>query len=97
MTGPRRRYLGQMQQMAHEPDLTAYVLCCPDCRWQVQSSPKARSELGGHEGLKQAIGEAFLAHHEEEHPDVETTATMENGRDANVAVPIPLPRWWVHR
>jgi hypothetical protein len=78
------------------PDLTAYVFCCPDCRWQIQASPKARSELGGHDELMRAIVEALSAH-QTEHPDVTTTATGPDGRDANVAVPVPLPRWWVHR
>ena len=97
MTGPRRRYVGQMTPIdGPPPDLTAYVFCCPDCQWQIQSSPRARSDLGGHEALKLAIVEA-MAEHQAEHPDVTTTATGPDGRDMNIAVPIRLPRWWVHR
>lgn len=62
-------------------DLTRYVFMCLACPWQVQAGYRARSDLGGHQALVEAITWAGMEHAREAHTGDDTTPVMvdENG------------------
>lgn len=87
-------------------DLTRYVYVCLVCDWQVQAGYRARSDIGGHEALAAAIGQAAHDHTQEAHPDDPDAPVLvdEQGdrhhttaADQGAIMAEPLPGWWVDR
>ena len=98
--------------MTKPPDLCKYVFVCALGDWQIQAAPRARSDVGGHAELFQAIAEAHRDHcwtdHSEADWEAMRKALVRVGAPDNITRPaeghqsgmmggVPLPRWWVDR
>lgn len=95
------------------PDVCKHVFVCAFGDWQVQTAPRARSDLGGAIPAFYAAAEAHRVHIFAEHTESQREAMrtqlqrmgapedLTRRREVDDAsafmLGVPLPRWWVDR
>ena len=95
------------------PDVCKHVFVCAFGDWQVQTGPRARSDIGGAIDTFREVADAHRVHIFTEHTEPQREAmrsellrmgapddiTRRRGDDSASAFMLatPLPRWWVER